>query len=197
MLVPFVVDCFTFRPLIGPSRPSQAISLPEMVSMNGIEQYSNAPVNKHVETVEKTFELIDLGATLEETRHWCKSHGYGKGDDWGRVRLCVWSLRPYHKSFENQIGMEALKNMKGPEDRYWLVWGRSMKNRRCHCDSPDQWPHLDVFGKRTKKKRYEYGGSMGEPRKNPKTTAPRIGWSSLWYGQTTILAANNMKLHEL
>ena len=83
-------------------------------------------MNKHVETVEKTFELIDLGATLEETRHWCKDHGYGKGDDFGRVGLCVWSLSPYNKHFENQIGMGVLKSMKGPED--WFLEMRKINN---------------------------------------------------------------------
>ena len=97
------------------------------LAVQDYDLYFHAPVNKHVETVEKTFELIDLGATLEETRHWCKDHGYGKGDDFGRVRMCVWSLRPYNKHFENQIGMGVLKNMKGPED--WYLEMRKINNR--------------------------------------------------------------------
>ena len=90
----------------------------------GIKDYDlffHAPVNKHLQLLEKIFEYAYEGVTVRESRDW-PLEPYGKGDNFGQIHICCRSMGQYRANFENYIGIEALKAMKTR-----LEWFKEMR----------------------------------------------------------------------
>jgi hypothetical protein len=75
----------------------------------------HAAMNLHIDTLEKVFTLMVLGATLKETQYW-PVEGHAKAPSFGRVQIIMKTFGPYREILTSCIGgAEQLKTFKTPD----------------------------------------------------------------------------------
>jgi len=133
------------------------------LELRDYDKYFHAPVNKHLNTLERVLEYAFRKSTRDETESWPEP-GYGKGDDFGIVRILLKTLDPYQDNFVNKIGMGEIKSWKTTGEFFRAV-------RRINDDVANE-------SARTRKKDSEMkpGLKLGQVADeiNQKRAAPRV-----------------------